>query len=487
MKSKLPKYAVLPAFILTETCATDDLSAVKRVIPEGHSRPELTYFVRALSERVDSYNDVPKWVKFNYNLFPIVLDKDGAPWDAATVYILSRCQEQVLPDMTTYHGIADDLSLFLRFLEEFNIDYTEFPRFKLHRPTYRFHGYLKNRIHEGKMSPTTAKRSIGSVIGFYRFLQNEKALSPSHPMWDIKDQYLTFKDARGFELNKKIEVTDIRIKAPKQTDPYDGFINDGENLRPLPQHEQRWIFEALADLQNPEMTLIHALMVLTGARIQTALTFKVRHFRKEFPIEVGEIRIPVGPGTSVDTKNDKRLTIHIPRWLYESLREYTYSARSIKRRKLTKGGDSEDQYLFLTQQGSPYYQQKIEALTFNPEYEQRHREKGQTLRVFIRDRIIPWVRKRYDINFHYRPHDLRATYGMNLTEIQLDLVEKKQKSLAQARDFVKTRMGHESSATTDLYLNFRHSQEMVYAAIDGHENYFRDLIDRAWKGASNGE
>lgn len=484
MKLSFAKYAVLPAFILTETCEDSDPLAVRRVIEAGPERPEQTYFIREVAKRVDSYGDGQRWVKFNYNLFPIVLDAEGVPWDVATVYILSRCQGQIFPDMTTYQGIADDLSLFRRFLDEKGIDYTEFPKFKLHRPTYKFHGYLMNQIHEGAMAANTAKRAMGSVMGLYRWLVlTEKALTPAYPMWDSRDQYLTFKDARGFEMSKKVEVSDIGIKVPQQEDPYDGYINDGEKLRPLTQHEQRWIFEALADLQNPEMTLMHALMVTTGARIQTALTFRTRHVRLELPETLAELRFPVGPGTGVDTKHDKLMTLHIPRWIYETLREYSHSERAISRRMRAKGGDTEDQYLFLTQQGAPYYQQKSETQTFDPNFAKRYRDKGQTFRIFIRDSVIPWIQKRYDKDFHYRPHDLRATYGMNLTDMQLAHVEQKKKTLAHVRDFVKSRMGHESYETTDLYLNFRHNQEMVYAAVDGHEAYFRELIDRAWRGS----
>lgn len=446
-----------------------------------------SYHFREVAKQVDTAEvGGQRWIKFNYNLFPIVLDSNSVPWDIAVVYILSRCQGQVRPDMTTYQGIADDLSLFRRFLDERNIDFTEFPKFKLHRPTYRFHGYLLNRIHDGEMAANTAKRAMGSVMGLYRWLAvTEQILTPEYPMWDSKDQYLNFKDARGFEMSKKIAVSDIGIKVPRQSDAFDGCINDGEKLRPLTMTEQRWLFEALADLQNPEMTLIHALMVTTGARIQTALTLRVRHVQLDLPEELAEFRFPVGPGTGVDTKNDKQITLHIPRWIYELLRTYSHSVRAANRRAKAKGGDSEDQYLFLTQQGAPYYQQKSETLTFDPEFSKRHRDRGQTFRAFIHDRVVPWIRERHDRTFSYRPHDLRATYGMNLTDIQLALVEQKKKTLAQVREFVKTRMGHESSATTDMYLNFRHSQEMIYAAIDGHETYFRDLIDRAWEGSKH--
>ncbi|SAK61346.1 Phage integrase family protein [Caballeronia hypogeia] len=481
------KCAVLPAFILTETCDAADPLGRKRVIPAGAQRAEQTYHIREVAKAVDSYGGYPKWVKFNYNLLPLVLDSRGVLWDAPTIYILARCQAHLNPDMTTFQSIAEDLSIFMRFLEEFEVDYLAFPRFKLQRPTYRFHGYLKNRILQRKTAPATAKRAMGSVIGFYRFLVAEGMLVPENPLWEDRDQYLTFKDARGLSISKRVNVTDVSIRAPKQLDPYDGCISDGERLRPLPQNEQEWLFEALAGLQNPEMLLVHLLMVTSGARIQTALTLRVADVRNELTDSAREFRCSAGPGTGIDTKNNKQLTIHIPRWVYEMLRKYAFSDRAAARRSRAKGGNNDDQYLFLTQQGSPYYQQKAESLRFDPDFDRRYRERGQALRMFIRDRVIPWVRQRYARDFHYKPHDLRATYGMNLTDVQLAAVERKEKTLSQARDFVRVRMGHECSATTDLYLNFRSNQATVYAAVDGHEAYFRDLIEKAWRGALNAE
>ncbi|MEI5998429.1 integrase [Paraburkholderia bengalensis] len=389
------KCAVLPVFVLTETCDKADPLALQRVIPAGAHRDEQIYYLREVAKAVDSYGGQPKWVKFNYNLFPVVLDSRGVPWDAATIYILSRSQAQLHPDMTTFQGIADDLALFLRFLEEFEVDYLSFPRFKLQRPTYRFHGYLKNRIFQRKIASATARRAMGSVIAFYRFLVAEGMFTPENPLWEDRDQYLTFKDSRGLAISKRVNVTDVSIRAPKQVDPYDGCINDGERLRPLSQNEQQWLFEALAALQNPEMLLIHLLMVTSGARIQTALTLRSADVRDELPESAREFRCKVGPGTGVDTKNNKQLTLHIPRWVYEMLRQYAASDRAVARRSKAKGGDNDDQYLFLTQQGSPYYQQKAESLRFDPEFDRRYRERGQAFRMFIRDRIIPWVRQRY--------------------------------------------------------------------------------------------
>ncbi|OUL84854.1 hypothetical protein CA603_24160 [Paraburkholderia hospita] len=92
---------------------------------------------------------------------PLVLDQNDQPWDVAVIYVLSKLKGQVAPNMTTCQGIADDLAAFLVFLEEYEIDFAEFPQHKLKRPTYRFHGYLKNLVFDGRIAATTAKRRMG--------------------------------------------------------------------------------------------------------------------------------------------------------------------------------------------------------------------------------------------------------------------------------------------------------------------------------------
>lgn len=79
--------------------------------------------------------------------------------------------------------------------------------------------------------------------------------------------------------------------------------------------------------------------------------------------------------------------------------------------------------------------------------------------------------------FKYRFHDLRATYGMNLTDQQLEYVAKGQISLHQAREFVKIRMGHESSATTDLYLQYRQNIKNVREISSAYSHHLEKLIN----------
>ena len=249
--------------------------------------------------------------------------------------------------------------------------------------------------------------------------------------------------------------------------------------------------EGLNSIGNPEMYLIFLFMIATGARIQTATTLRVQHFTSERPVFFNALsgggsvyKLHCGPGTGIDTKNDKQGVLQVPEPLYRALRTYALSARA-RRRRLFAGDDSVDQYLFLTQQGTPYYRAKAEALEFDPNSTSRHSAGGATIRKFLTNQLIPYVRKHHAPNFTMRPHDLRATFGMNQTDIQMELVEAGKTSLSKARDIVRQLMWHRSAATTDLYLDYRRRLEQVYAAINGYGEQVQKWIDQAMTGILN--
>ena len=260
---------------------------------------------------------------------------------------------------------------------------------------------------------------------------------------------------------------------------YTDKINDGGQLRHLPKKEQDWLLNALLELNNYEMLLIHALSLVSGARIQTVLTFRLHHVLLDMDgSDLNEVRIPAGPGTGIDTKNDKKIVLHIPIWFYQKLHIYALSEKAAKRRRKSLLGDSEDQYLFLSNRGNPFYQSKDEVKDFNQDFSLHHTKIGQTIRQFIKDRVIPYIQKKFDIpEFSYRFHDLRATFGMNLTDEQLKYVANGQITLHQAREFVKVRMCHESSSTTDLYLQYRQNLKYIRQVSTAYDNHLQELIN----------
>lgn len=468
---------MLPRFTLTEVASPDDEAVTRVVIPTATG--EVSYFTRPSQdfETRERLDGKPKWMATRFNLFPVVRDKHGIPWAEATVYILSRLQGTVLPTMATYKGVADDLSAFRRYIDETGIDWTTFGKNKLLRPTYRYNGHLSLAVGAGEIAATTARRRMATVVAFYRWLIEDGLISPEYTPWKESDRFLEFSDARGAKVTKRVKTTDLAIAVSKASDPYTEEIDDGGKLRPLPEEEQQWVLEALLAIENTELTLIHLLALMTGARIQTVLTFRVGHILPERILrDNDEVRIPVGHGTGIDTKNDKQMVLHIPAALYRGLCRYARSARAIARRQRAKGGDTLEQYLFLSRRGMPLYESKLDASEYDDDNSVRHAKAGQSVRQLMADCVIPYIQKNHNADFKYRFHDLRASFGMNLTDVQLRRVAAGEITLHQAREYVKVRMGHESTATTDLYLQYRGKLKFNRQVNDAYGEHLNRLI-----------
>jgi hypothetical protein len=484
---ELRRKVILPVFQLSELTTEGDLHALKRVIKQGKGHPALTYhyrFVRDDQARRD----------FNYNLFPVVLDRGGVPWSLGTLYILSQLEAETNPIMTSYQSKADDLGAYKEWLDTQDRPddlMFQFPKIKLRRPTYRYRGQLQRQIQAGEIAPATAKRRMGTVISFYRWLIDNNYFQPEYPLWEEKQFQLTFKTNEGRAISKKFISTDVSIRVPKSEDPFEGTIQDGGKLRPLIYTEQNWILEATKAKGNTECYLFQLFMLATGARIQTAGTLRLRHFIQPNPkysralTGEGEVfKLKAGPGSGIDTKNDKNGVLQVPRLIYELLHTYAMSERTKIRRArfVAKHGEHPDPYLFLTQQGNPYYTAKAEILRFNPKLDRRYEKVGQPVRQFLKEQVIPFVREHHDKHFHYRIHDLRASFGMNMTELLMKLVQAKTITLHRARMTVKDLLWHESLATTDLYLNYHTQMDAIYEAVNGYGKQLQVWIEQAMKG-----
>ncbi len=485
---ELRRKVLVPAFTLTEVCAEDAPGAVERSILRSSECYAFTYHLKPVIDLVENTHR-------NYNLFPVVLGRDSIPWHLGTLFILGRLETENNPDMVTSKSLADDLGVFKEWLDSYeNSDelLIDFQKFKLSRVTYRYRGYLKKKVENGDVAASTAKRRMGTVVSFYRWMIKEEIFQPANEPWEERTYSLTLTNSYGGSFKKTVASTDLKIQASKAEDPLDDTIQDDGKLRPLSLEEQKWIMEAADTLENGEMFLILLFMLLTGARIQTVGTLRVKHFIQADPALSQGIggqdqifKLKAGPGTNIDTKRNKTGVLQVPKLLYVALHIYATSDRARRRREMAPGGDCLDQYLFLTQQGSPYYTAKAEALNYDPDLARRHYKNGGTIRQFLKERLIPYVQNRYNPNFKFRPHDLRATFGMNQSDIQMSLVQAGLINLNQARSNLTALMWHRSSATTDKYLGYRQHMKMIRAAIDGHGDQVQEWIGRAMKGIEN--
>jgi len=484
---ELRRKILLPVFQLSELTDQDDPRVIERTVKQGKRHPSLTYWYRFVWDEKESRG-------YNYNLFPVVLDRKSVPWALGTLFILSQLECETQPVMSTFHSRADDLGAFKEWLD--SQDRPEellfhFPKPKLRRTTYRYRGFLQRQIQAREIGSTTAKRRMGTVISFYKWLVSNHYFTPEYPTWEERKYQLSFNAGDGQQLSKTVISTDLSIPAPRAEDDFDGTIQDGGKLRPLPGNEQDWLLEAAEAKGNSECLLLQLFMLSTGARMESACTLRVRHFSNPEPpcskslTGDGEIyRLKAGPGTGIETKNNKPGTFQVPRPLYELLHTYALSNRAeLRRQRYTaKHGEHHDIYLFLTLQGSPYYIAKEESQQFDPDLDRRYSKTGQPIRQFIKDHAIPFVRENYDKSFFYRPHDLRASFGMNMLEELTKQIEEGKITLHQVRLMVKDLMWHTSSATTDRYLNYKKKMNVFYKAINGYGEYLQQWTDRAMKG-----
>jgi hypothetical protein len=152
-----------------EECNANDSCAIKRSISRWKGREPFTYFERQAI-------DPTYQTTFNYNLFPVVLDQNSVPWDLGTLYILSRLESATDPVMATFHSLAQDLGAFKEWINEHdnpNQLLFDFPKIRGRRVTYRYRGALKLKIGAEEIAQSTAKRRMGTVVSFYRWLIDE--------------------------------------------------------------------------------------------------------------------------------------------------------------------------------------------------------------------------------------------------------------------------------------------------------------------------
>lgn len=464
MAKSSAKKLLLPRFELTSLCGDQDPGSRCRAL-KSHEGKEIEYFYRATP---------PLEGGLQVNHFPCVIHGNGAPWVEACLYLLALVSSS-FGRSSHPHSVSEDLGAFLRFLEEKSIDFKDFPPHKLFRPTYRYKNELFLRVQAGELASSTAKRRMGTVIRFYRWMIDECLFVPAHDPWKKSDRWICFFDQIGSPVSKRVETTDLSLKCSAADDPFAETINDGGKLKPLTRDEQLCLLETLAALGNIEMLLIHLFALTTGARIQTTLTLRVKSVFHPHDKNLTHVRLFAGPGTGIDTKRGKKLLLLVPAWLYERLHIYVHSPRACRRRSKAKNGNVLEQYLFLSERGAPHYQSKSEMQTFDSSSATRHLKIGQGIRQFIREKVLPRMRSVLGPKFQYSFHDLRATFGMNLTDHQLALVERGEATLHQVREHVKARMGHSSSAMTDRYLQYRRGLEFARGAQLEYELHLQKL------------
>ncbi len=409
----------------------------------------------------------------NFLHFPVLTNLDGSIWKHGSLYLLSKLKSYKKPSAKTLDSIATDLKNFKEFCDKENIDYLVAPR-KILRPTYLYRSHLQQLLRNGEISPNTIKRRMSAVVGFYEYLIDIEGIEFKFPLWENGVTSISYQDNYGFKHYKQVNTKDVsKVIARSNPDLFDDAIVDGGRLHPISHDNQIALFKALKNIANMEMTLSFLIALTTGARIQTVFTLRKKHFEKSLLNEENEIKIKVGYGTDCDTKFNKIHTLIFPYWVYEKIKIYLNSPRYKIREEKAKHifEHQNKQYIFLTNRGVPFYAAN------NDPYRYLYKEvpNGATVRQFIFNSIKKQL-KIDGIKLDFSFHDLRATFGMNLLDKLMPLVNDKELKLSHALIHIKERLGHSSLSTTEKYLNFRERHKIKEQAQDNYETYLMELL-----------
>lgn len=417
---------------------------------------------------------------------PVLIQGNGTPWDLGNLYLMHIIERTLeirrTVNMQTIRSKAAGLLDYLKWLEDSDNDPMFFPKKTFLRVTYQYNHSLHQQVSTGAISASTARKFINSISAFYRYLAKQPFIVGEkgfdNPPFEEQVTWIPIKNSIGRVRTVKSVSTDLSQshQVRKKANLTD-IIIDGGSLKPLEEKDQIILIKALMKSSNIEMRLIHFVALFTGARIQSICTLRLSHLINLPSSGVGYINIKAGRGTSIDTKGDKRQTIQIPLILIEMLRTYYQSQRALRRRIKFKNDFKDDNYIFLSQRGIPFYKSRYDEQLGRKLHQTRAPRDAASIREFVKT-IRKDLQKTYP-SFYYRFHDLRATFGMNLVNRCLQKIENGQMTYLEALEIVRTRLGHTSRETTETYLRYHTNISQSEKLQEDYESYLIKLMNEA--------
>lgn len=447
---------------LWEPCAPVD--ATEWICPDSHpdtTAPDEPYPVRPIH-----------LTEANCPHLYVILQPDGALWREGSLYLFERITERGDKEATVSNA-ATDLCDFMNKLLVHGRDFLDFDGPKFKRPTYFYKSELKKHISSGERSRSYCNRELGAVQGMYRWLVNTRGFKPKQDMWESKSRFVNYVDRHGVLQTKEVISTDLLFKNTKSV-ATGRFIQDGAKLKPISRDNQQHLLDALITLQNPEMLLAHLVALTSGMRIQSVLTLRHSSLKKGVGQQSDERKfalygIEMGKGHLVEAKNGKEQTMLLPAWMHNLLEIYINSPRHQTRAKLSPIQNPDDQYVFLTRTGKPYYVAEADQKLFN-----FSNEKGSALRQFCKKVIAHVQMKNKDFTYHL--HDLRATFGMNLLNDDMKKRDEGKMNQLEILDHLKNRLNHEDINVAMNYLRFYDENPELQQAQSDFEVHLESLV-----------
>lgn len=431
--------------------------------------------------------------------FPMIFQGDGKPWDLGNLYLLFKYNNaaatSVRPSIDSINSFASHLLCYRRWIEDaqskgLEIHELYFPDESHRRVTYRYSRYLDRNVGR-TISASTASTRISVITNFYRGVQSG-GLANELENEPFKERRVAIKAFNRIGLEKLITVvtTDLRTRQKPLGLDQDTSIRDGGKLHPISEADQELLLDYLERFDRYHFTLMVLFSIFTGARISTVCTLRIADLRallnKTGKDPTQFVWLKIGFHTRIDLKfADKdraQMRLRIPSMLVMQIINYVDSPEAMLRRQQEASfyGDTDDNYVFLTEAGTPY-------ITSKAEIEDRQSSE-YSARLNMRDRvdfviskgngIRNWVNQMNNLiaseNPDYSPwrfHDLRATFGLNFVHDALSEGQSRYEIL----DILKGLMGHSSLKTTLSYLDYEPNAEKIKAVLGAHA----DRLDSA--------
>lgn len=418
--------------------------------------------------------------------FPFIFLSDGRPWNEANSYLLSVVKKKNLNQRPTddVRRRASRLLEYMFFCERNSIDWLDFSgRRPSHRPTFRYYNYLI-----GRMSNAVLNQHTGVIYDFYTHVSSQFGKVDIARVDTVKEITIMLQTGVG--------VKPVTVQQRSQTKPSPpqsrvaiGFVRDeGEDLRPLSNKQLKELLVVIEQRGwSVQERLILLFALMTGARKQSVLTFRLKHlaaFSENRIQKDGTYLLHAGPGTGIDTKSGKPQTLRVPKQLAHDLVVYAGSKVASNRRRLFKqkielslgGGltwDESDSYLFLSDQGNCYYMAKDD-----PRYHSiKSPPMGQVTKT-LTNKISRFISNGFPKGFTY--HWLRATFAFQLYQHLLPLIKQGLLQPGEEISIIQNRLHHSDRETTENYLKLfsMHSETlMAQEAWEGVLFAFQNYAD----------
>jgi hypothetical protein len=396
---------------------------------------------------------------------PVILQSSGVPWDIGNAYLLGQLEKPSLSSMRTLTDRANHLKYYLQYLEDTGQHFLDLPKAYYDRAPQRFKVFMAKILDRQEVSVDYINNILSTVAHFYTNIQYESLVTEeslkSQPFTQIKKTIMV-PNGVGLIRNLQVVTSDLRIKSSRNTNSQVGLLTDGGRLRPLIPEEQAALWGGVRDgYASIELELMMRIALETGARQQTVCTLSILCIRKAYEnLKAGQssVVIKAGQRRNADTKGGKLNKLIFTRQLVVDLITYVDCERAEKRRLHDNSfyRNTDDNYVFLTRDGNPYYtaqrelsdrQDPLASLSIKaPVIVPRD---GKSLRNEL-SRFISRINKNNSSTVSFTFHDLRATMGMNLVRSMRAQGYPDSKIF----DHVRQRLNHTDFKTTEGYLNF---------------------------------